>query len=109
MAYVTGTVNLATTPPTIAPDPIPVNQGVDDGVKWQIVPANTTYAFIYVTFNTYVDNFSNMKITEDTTGNCTLQIDDSVANKETIKYNLYYIDKSDPKTVYSIDPSIKNQ
>ena len=107
MAHVTGTVNLRTK--KVSPDLILVNRGLDDGVKWHIVPPNEDYAFVYVTFDKHANNFSNMRIAEDAAGRSTLQIDDSVANKGKIKYTLYYIKKSNPTVVKEIDPMIRNQ
>ena len=107
MPKVTATVNL--TNGTVRPDPIPVNQGVDDGVKWQMPGNAKDYAFIYVSFDKYEDNFDNMSITENNAGRSILQIDDSVADLGDVKYTLFYIKKSEPTKVLSIDPFIRNQ
>ena len=108
MGYKRATVDVNAAKPSVSPDTINVKKkNGDKGVIWKI--ANKTHQFVYVTFDTHADNFHKIVIKDNSSGHSTLQINDSIKDAGEIKYNLFYMKKTDPINVLKIDPRIKNE
>ena len=106
MAHKTGTVNVRKN--KVKPETIHVKRADrDNGVVWTI--PNKDYAFTYITFDKFADDFDRVVIRDNREGKSTLRVDDNIADLGDIKYTLYYIERAKPKKVLFIDPKIKNQ
>ena len=106
MSQKTAKVNVSTG--IVKPDPIHVKRRDNNsGIKWII--KDKKFAFIYVIFDRFQDDFDRIVIRDNKNGESTLQVDDDIANLGDIKYTLYYIERTKPRKVLIIDPNIKNQ